>query len=193
MTEQEWGLKSLLEKTVPVSEAKKIIEETSSPPLYLTVFRQAEMYNKAYQLLESSMKKHKDLSLISPMIMNLCFSIELLLKAFILFEKKDITSYAELPNQGKDIRGHKYSDLFKKIKKEYQKNILSELSKKMNLPEIDNSVFEKILINQKCDNSFAEWRYIFEQSSIKSLNIKFLMHLHESIGNQLFSLVKNRD
>lgn len=190
MTEPEKKLQSLLRQQVLPKEAKDIIDNSTPSPLYKTIFKQAEMYNRAYQLLESKMKETNALSLISPMIMNLCFSIELLMKSFILFEKKEIFNYSELPDNGRDIYGHKYSGLFNKIDQTHQKSILFELSQRMGLPEISESNFKNILVAQNCDNSFKEWRYIFEQSGIKQLNIELMINLNESLGTQLFELIK---
>lgn len=188
MTEKKKKLESLLNQPVLIKEVKDVIENSSSVLLYIKVFKQAEMYNRAYKLLESRMKERNDLSLISPMIMNLCFSIELLLKSFIFVEKKETIDYVDLPNSARNIHKHTYSVLFKKIEKEHQRNILSDLSQRMGLPEINEGIFESILVAQNCDNSFAEWRYIFEQDGIKQLNIEFLVNLNESLGTQLVRL-----
>ncbi|MEQ8576751.1 MAG: hypothetical protein RIB63_21985 [Fulvivirga sp.] len=190
MTKPEAKLQSLLEPTVVTKEAKKVIELESPSPLYVTVFKQAEMYNKAYLMLKSSMDQNNVLDLISPMLMNLCFSIELLLKAFVLSEHAWIHSYTELASRGVNIRGHKYSDLFIIIKDKHRKSILVELSENLKIPSIDDSTFKRILVSQNCDNSFAEWRYIFEETQIKSLNTELLIILNDVLGKQLFQLIK---
>lgn len=190
MTKLETKLLSLLEPIVVTKEAKRAIELKSPSPLYVTVFRQAEMYNKAYLILKSSMDQNKVLDLVSPMLMNLCFSVELLFKAFILFEHAGIYSYTELTSRGINIRGHKYSELYMKIKEEHRKSILVEVSKNLKIPLIDDNTFKQILVSQNCDDSFAEWRYIFEETQIINLNTELLMILNEVLGTQLFQLIK---
>lgn len=193
MTESEIKLQSLLQPMMVMTEVKEIIEHTSSSPLYKTVFKQAEMYNKAYLMLQSSMEQSKVLDLISPMIMNLCFSIELLFKAFVIYEYADINSFTELKNRGINIQGHKYSILFDKIKEKHRKSILEELIENLGISAIDDSAFKQILISQNCDNSFAEWRYIFENDQIKSLNVDLLMRLNDVLGKQLLQLIKQTE
>jgi hypothetical protein len=189
-TTQEENLKLLLTKMIPSKEVNEIIASHTPPSLCQTIFSQARMYNDAYLMLKSSMDKTGELNVISPMLMNLCFSIELLMKAYILFENKDIIKYSELLSNGISIRGHKYSDLFNKIKPEYKKDILLELSEKLNIPTIDESAFKQILIEQNCDNSFAEWRYIFEQDSNQAINFELLMNLNATMGVLLSNLIK---
>ena len=192
-TYKEDKLNLLLTEITSSNKVKNIIKSKPHSPLYITVFKQASMYNEGYLMFKSSMDKSKVLNLISPMLMNLCFSIELLLKTYILFDNKDIYHYSELEERGISIRGHKYSDLFKKINEQYKKNILTELSRTMNLPSIDEEVFKQILIKQNCDNSFAEWRYIFEQDSVKAINTELLMNLNDLLGIHLFKLIKRTE
>jgi hypothetical protein len=184
-------LSSLLKNIETSDDVKEIINSKPLRPLFITIFKQANMYNSGYKELKASMDKSKELNFVAPMLMTLCFSIELLMKSYILLENNDITKYSELKNRGISIRGHKYSDLFGKIKQEYKDNILTELSAEMQIELISEETFKQILVAQNCDNSFAEWRYIFEQDAIKSINTQLLMNLNEVLVKQLFKLIKS--
>jgi hypothetical protein len=61
----------------------------------------------------------------------------------------------------------------------------------MQIELISEETFKQILVAQNCDNSFAEWRYIFEQDAIKSINTQLLMNLNEVLVKQLFKLIKS--
>lgn len=90
------------------------------------------------------------------------------------------------------IYGHKYSELFNKIDAPHKKSILSELSMRMELSEINERDLKNILVGQNCNNSFAEWRYIFGQTGIKQINVEWLTNLKESLGVRLLELIKKQ-
>jgi hypothetical protein len=98
-------LSSLLKNIETSDDVKEIINSKPLRPLFITIFKQANMYNSGYKELKASMDKSKELNFVAPMLMTLCFSIELLMKSYILLENNDITKYSELKNRGISIRG----------------------------------------------------------------------------------------
>ena len=183
-------LNALLKDITATEDVKEIINSEPIQPLYIVIFKQANMYNSGYKNLKESMDISEKLNFVAPMLMNLCFSIELLMKSYILSENDNIIKYSELTDRGISIRGHKYSHLFGKIKQECKDSILEQLSTEMQIELISEETFKKILVAQNCDNSFAEWRYIFEGDGIKSINTELLINLNEVLGSQLFKIIK---
>jgi hypothetical protein len=148
-------------------------------PLYGIVFLEANRFSDNYLMLVEAMERDRGLDFYSPMLMNLAFSNELFLKCLILIENSDVYNYSDLLKKNIIIKGHRLSALFSKIKIDSKTQILKEFSQKSELPEIDEETFIKILKNQNCDNSFAEWRYIFETEKNKTINFQILEHLNE--------------
>lgn len=154
--------------------AKNIIKATKKKPLVFDLFNQAETYNKAAQLLEQN-------GLIGPAILNCSFSIELLLKSLILIDHLEIFYKKDIETIDIDIKGHKYSELFMKINPENQNKILDLLGKKFNQTFTNESFFKMISVNG-CEDPFVEWRYVFEENNIKTINYNFLITLSEVLG-----------
>jgi hypothetical protein len=70
---------------------------------------------------------------------------------------------------------------------------LNEFSSRAEIPEIDEKIFNQILKNQNCDNSFAEWRYIFETENNKTINYHILEYLNDILKWLTFKLMQKID
>jgi hypothetical protein len=125
--------------------------------------------------------------------MSLAFSNELFFKCLILIDYSEVYNYSELSKKNISIKGHKLSELFSKINIGLKTQILNEFSLKSEIPEIDEEIFKQILKNQNCDNSFAEWRYIFETENNKTINFHLLEHLNEILKWLTFKQIQKKD
>jgi len=182
---------SLQELLIPITtspEVQKIFGNGSLRPLYSIIFNQAQMMNKGVIELERLLSKNEDANLLAPTLFSLTFCIELLLKAYIVSDHKEINSGTELKAKKISIVGHKYSELFDKISKPKQDKILKALSTELAIPEFDKHTFKQILKAQACDNTFVEWRYVFEISENMNTNLNLLLNLSNVLGKEFAGL-----
>jgi hypothetical protein len=162
-------------------------------PLYKAVFWEANRFSDNYLMLKEKLKKNRGLDFYSPLLMSLAFSNELFFKCLILIDNSEVYNYSELSKKNISIKGHKLSELFSKINIGFKTQILHEFSLKSEIPEIAEEIFKQILKNQNCDNSFAEWRYIFETENNKTINYHLLEHLNEILKWLTFKQIQKID
>jgi hypothetical protein len=116
----------------------------------------------------SSNENYKKATLVYPLIVNLSFSIELLLKILILQENQ------------KYVNGHEIKILFNKLPQEIKEDVKKNLIIKHNLKSEE---FDNILdINNK---SFIDWRYSFEKPSPSQYNKVFLFDFRDLLKEKV--------
>ena len=103
-----------------------------------------------------------------PFIVNMSFSIELLLKILILQETQKFAS------------GHEIKKLFKKLPLEIKEDVKQNLIKKHNL-KIEE--FDNILVIN--NNSFIDWRYSFQKPDLQQYNHVFLYDFINEIKKKI--------
>jgi len=160
--------------------AEELIANQKKKPLAYDVFSMAKSFNEAKQINEKN-------GLIPPAIMNLAFSVELLLKSFILSERLDIYSSNdfESPKQANKVYGgHRIYELFDKINSNNKQKILDVLGSKIG-KSLDSSSFNMLLVENNCEDPFVDWRYIFENEEVITINYDFLSTFCDALGDLL--------
>ena len=113
-------------------------------------------------------ENYKKATLMYPFIVNMSFSIELLLKILILQETQKFAS------------GHEIKKLFKKLPLEIKEDVKQNLIKKHNL-KIEE--FDNILVIN--NNSFIDWRYSFQKPDLQQYNHVFLYDFINEIKKKI--------
>lgn len=141
------------------------------PFIYLTA-------NKFYKTA-----KIVDKGFTEPIIVNLSFAIELYLKCLntkSTYSKKNNSDLPILERKLKTIYGHKFDEIFKKLKPIDQTNLSSQYSEKY------HTDFSKDLVEIK--NAFIDYRYSFEKDFL-TINFTILNRvadfLKEYIENEM--------
>jgi len=135
------------------------------------IFRQAVAYAAGAMSVNTKLKPGQSQSNYEPLpfILNLSFAIELYLKAMLKIE-------------GKSIRGHKYIPLFNQLSDAIKVAIVTEYGKERKNNNMDLNTFISEIT--PFDDSFADWRYIFEKSSgTTNLEIYWLVSLANACMN----------
>ena len=159
-------------------------------PLYYTIFNIANYYNQGSIILSRELQNTGNAGLSAPMILNQSFSMELLLKFFLIVDYDDIFSKADLEKKGINIKGHLYSQLFDKIDNNYKISIAHFYNSNA-ATQIDYNDFKNLLI-EIGDNTFVEWRYIFEKESPQNLNSMLFNRLLDSLGKAAEDILKRK-
>jgi len=159
-------------------------------PLYYTIFNIANYYNQGSIILSRELQNTGNAGLSAPMILNQSFSMELLLKFFLIVDYDDTFSKADLEKKGINIKGHLYSQLFDKIDNNYKISIALFYSS-IAATQIDYNDFKNLLI-EIGDNTFVEWRYIFEKESPQNINLILFNRLLDSLGKAAEDILKRK-
>ncbi|HJH27656.1 MAG TPA: hypothetical protein C5S37_13050 [Methanophagales archaeon] len=159
-------------------------------PLYYRIFNIANYYNQGSIILSRELQNTGNAGLSAPMILNQSFSMELLLKFFLIVDYDDIFSKADLEKKGINIKGHLYSQLFDKIDNTYKISIAHFYNSNA-ATQIDYNDFKNLLI-ELGDNTFVEWRYIFEKESPQNLNSMLFNRLLDSLGKAAEDILKRK-
>lgn len=153
------------------------------------LFCLAITYAQSGRLSENEGVKKENPDFAGPSIMCYSFSIELLLKFFIVIDYPDVRRWGDFKDKNIDIRGHVYSKLYNKIKPKYQAIIAESYSKLVNKP-VDAVGFENAL-RETGDDPFRKWRYIYEESDGNTLNLDLLRKVVDALGKAAEYVKKN--
>ncbi len=159
-------------------------------PLYYTIFNIANYYNQGSILLSRELQNTGNAGLSAPMILNQSFSMELLLKFFLIVDYDDIFSKADLEKKGINIKGHLYSQLFDKIDNNYKISIARSYNS-IAATQIDYNDFKNLLI-EIGDNTFVKWRYIFEEESPQNIDLRLFNRLLDSLGKAAKDILERK-
>lgn len=149
-------------------EIEAVLAKVKSRSLESTLFNVAHAYARAGQQSVQAIFAESNADFAAPAIMCKSFAIELLLKFFIVIAYPTAQTYADLKALNVDLRGHLYTELFDKIKVNYQEKIADTFSTAANR-RIDQHDFKAILV-EIGDNPFVQWRYIYESKGIRHFN-----------------------
>lgn len=169
------------------------IKKGDRRPLYQVLFNLAESYNKISIHSYDQIAASKDPTFAAPGIMCQCFSIELLLKFFLVFNHPEIYNKADADKLGIKLKGHKYSELFDRLSQESKTSVALTYS---HIASRDTSAEElKNLLIEIGDEPFVTWRYIYEDDGIRHLNVVLLNQISDAFGktaaNEVQKLKRN--
>ena len=148
--------------------------------LHRTLFNLADCYNQTAEMALSRISSSSNADFAAPAIMCRSFAIELLLKFFIVVEHPLAKSKTELKSLGANLNGHTYSQLFDRISPFHQQLIANEHSESTGTPT-STAMFRRFLISIG-DKPFVDWRYIYEESCQKNIDMELFACLAESLG-----------
>ena len=159
--------------------------------LYYAIFNNAQYYSKGAQLLsENVFQGRKDGSYIAPAMLCNTFCLELLLKCLQIINEDEVFTKADLETKGIRLNEHRYSAIFDKIEGSVQNDILKTF----------NSLFQQQLtkddyiqrLRQIGDNSFVEWRYVYESTQEKRMDVHLQNQIMDSLGKTIEQCLKRK-
>lgn len=146
--------------------------------LHRVLFNLADCYNQSAQIALSNISGNADFA--APAIMCRSFAIELLLKFFIVVGYPKTQSKADLDALEVNLRGHPYSGLFDRIKSDHQSFIATKHSERTG-SSTSPADFRKLLVAVG-DDPFVGWRYVYECSGTKHIDMAQLTLVADSLG-----------
>jgi len=161
-------------------DIKKIFSQLEKRSLNSALFNIADVYSQVGMMASDAIFFKKNADFAAPAIMCKSFSIELLLKFFIIASHPHIQSKADLDSSGVDLHGHRYSDLYDRINPCYQKE-MAESFTAISGTKTDAVAFRQVLIDIG-NEPFVYWRYIYEKSGLCDLDIALLDKLLLALG-----------
>lgn len=148
--------------------------------LHRVLFNLANCYNQSAEMALSRIDRDKNADFAAPAIMCRSFAIELLLKFFIFVEHPAAKSKADLDALEINLRGHPYSGLFDHINGGHQSLIAKKHSERASHPT-SPADFRNLLLALG-DDPFVDWRYVYESSATKHIDIALLASVADSLG-----------
>ena len=158
----------------------KALNSQTARPLHRVLFNLADCYNQAAELSLGKLSTTGNADFAAPAIMCRSFSIELLLKFFIAARHPGASSKSDLDALGINLHGHPYSVLFDRIVDPLKESIAQTYSERSGTTT-SAADFRDILISLG-DKPFVDWRYVYESSGAKHLNIALLSVVVASLG-----------
>lgn len=155
---------------------------------YSTIFNFAESYNQTAEMALARMNLTTNADFIAPAIMCRSFAVELLLKFYLVIDYPLVKNASELEPHGISLHGHKYSNLFQKIKQEYKTKIANKFSGVSGVKTTPEQ-FENHLLTLG-DQPFVQFRYVYEEASHKYLNFELLSQVVDALGLTAQDLVR---
>lgn len=166
------------------SEVKKQMDSAlkSAAPrdLHRVLFNLADCYNQTAELALSHISTTSNADYAAPAIMCRSFSIELLLKFFIVADHPQAKTKADIDALGVNLRGHPYSALFDRISEVHQAYIANKYSSTSGTPT-SPAEFRQLLISTG-DKPFVDWRYVYESASHQYADFGLFTSLANSLG-----------
>lgn len=153
--------------------------EAANPrPLYQMIYDLAITFREVGTGAVQTILQKQNADFFVPAAVNTAFSVELLLKFFIVAAHPDL-SYAELKARELHPRGHKYSELWNKLHPKFRGAILAEYSMLTQagtvLPDIP------AVLSELGDAPFVNWRYPFEDPAYRELDYTKLEHVADAM------------
>ncbi len=146
-------------------DIEKIRDQAANRTLGSVLFNLANAYNIAEQKIGEELDQSKNAYLSAPAIMCKSFSIELLLKLFIVYSYPNIKSKDDIDSSGVSLHGHKYSVLYDRINHRLRTEIAKLFTAVLGI-ETDETKFREKLI-EIGDDPFVYWRYVYEKGESK--------------------------
>lgn len=148
---------------------------------YPTLYAIATAYAHSGLLISGHGKQTDSMAFTFPAIVCSSFAIELFMKFFLMVDKAEQEEAA-----AKHDAGHKISDLWDKIKPEYQRLIAGMFRNKtgqplLNAPEMRVEVFVEAL-KQLGDTPFVKWRYAYELPEMTLMSHGGLVEVLDAFG-----------
>jgi hypothetical protein len=122
----------------------------------------------------------KDPDFIAPMLMCRFFSVELMLKFFLVVDHRSVSNEVGLKAVGVELHGHKYTPLFDKINSKYKRAIAESFSA-ISGKSTSEAEFRSLL--SQFENGFVKWRYIYEEAENPSfVDLQALQNVNDALG-----------
>lgn len=170
---------------------KKALAGKPPRPLYRTLFNLAECYNQSAEITITQIKVKNNADYAAPAIMSRSFSVELLLKFFIVASNLDMLKKPMPEKLNRMLRGHKYTELHDKISDRFKKSIAETYSQRTG-NSIGAQDFRALLVEIGND-PFVGWRYVYESSEHKYIDMKLLALIVDSLGVTAQATVREID
>lgn len=161
-------------------EFEKLLKGQKRRPMYKVLLQFAVSYARAAQLISAETMANPDMS--APLTMCQFFSLELLLKFFVLVDHRSVYNKKDLDTLGVDLHGHRYTVLYDKVALGHRRRMAaaySEISGKSTtdseLRDILAAVGGEPSIG---DDPFAKWRYIYENTAQANVYLDFRLLLN---------------
>lgn len=164
----------------PTPDFEKLLSQLDKRALNSALFNIAHSYAQVGDMARSAVFATKNTDFAAPAIMCKSFSIELLLKFFIVVAHPGIQTKADLDSLGVNLHGHLYSKLYDRISPLYQKKIADSFTTIVG-QTTDEPAFRKALMDIG-DEPFVFWRYIYEKSGTCNLDIALLEKVLHALG-----------
>ena len=158
-----------------------LLVQAASRSLNSAIFNMARAYSETGDLAELEMGRSRNADFAGPIIMAKSFSVEMLLKFFIVVDHPTAKNTADLDKLGVDLHGHVYSKLLDRISASRRKNIAASFSK-LSGKTTDEAAFRDILKNNLGDDPFVFWRYIYEKTGTHHLDLQTLKMVAHALG-----------
>jgi len=166
---------------VDKAQLDALTAQAGSRSLNSAIFNMARAYSETGDLAEAAMGRSKNADFAGPLIMCKSFSVEMLLKFFIIIEHPTAKTMVDLEKLGVDLRGHVYSKLFDRISASRRRNIGASFSK-LSSKTTDEAGFRDILKTKLGDDPFVFWRYIYEKSGTHHCDLQTLKMVVHALG-----------
>lgn len=163
-----------------IPNINEILSKRGTRTLNSSLLNIAHAYARAGDLASSAIFQTQDADFAAPAIMCKSFAIELLLKFFLVIPYPTAQTKADIDAVGIDLRGHKYSEIYDKVKPPYQEKIANSFASITGKPT-DVSAFKALLLTLG-DDPFVFWRYIHEKNGISTIDIPLLENVLLAMG-----------
>lgn len=167
--------------------------QSAKPRNVLTgILNIADCYNQAAELSLKHIEHTNNADFAAPALMCRSFAIELLLKLLFFSENTPpgIETAEDLENLNLKSRGHDYSSLFDKLKKDTKKIAAKNYAKVSNEKTSDHRFKE--LLKKTGGQPFVEWRYSHEITTPKHMDLKLLTQICDALGLTAVEILKAR-
>jgi len=121
----------------------------------------------------------QDPDFTAPMLMCRFFSIELLLKFFLVIDHRSVSNKTDLKVVGVNLRGHDYTPLFDEIQPEYRRAI-AEWFSTISAKPTSEMEFRNLLA--QFEKGFIKWRYIYEEEQVQFIDGRDLYNINGALG-----------
>jgi len=146
---------------VSKQDIDKLLSQSEPRLLNSVLFNLAHSYSRVSDMALDAISSTQDADFAAPAIMCKSFSIELLLKFFIIISHPNIQTKTDLDSSKVNLRGHQYSKLYDKIDLIYKTKIAQSFNC-ISGQQVNEITFKNVLIDIG-DDPFVFWRYIYEK------------------------------
>lgn len=161
------------------AEMERVLKSLPPRGLAATILAFADKYQVTSHLAWKQVEATGNADFCAPLIVNLGFSIELLLKVFIVLAEPRL-SFTEIRDAGIDTGGHPLSKLFDRVRPDLQQVITDSYGRQVGH---NQTVAEfRAALLAVGDKPFVDWRYPFESNEIRHPDVQGMRKICDALG-----------